>query len=165
MRLESISECEMLCDWSLVRNGWGYCASSRTLNLDITVPQVIHNETRLVTIRNLLKVYMKRNPVEFKLFVEQVNKERSHLLNELAMSEAGYYLKLMEIPAKVFYMMNHVFGNNWIDDPKTASAFLEVFKFARMNMTSTPTFSKVEHDTEPKPLVYDPREIIGHNST
>ena len=133
--------------------------------MEISVPEVINNETRLLTIRNLLKVYMKRNPVEFNLFIEQVNKERAHLLNELAMSDAGHFLKLMEIPAKVFYMMNHIFGNNWIDDQKTASAFLEVFKFARFNKSSTPNFSKVERNTEPEPTLYDVRDIIGYNST
>lgn len=132
--------------------------------MDINVPEIINNETRTETIRNILRVYMKRDPAEFRIFIEQVNAEKASLLNEIGMSEAGSYLKLMEIPAKIYYIMNHVFGCNWIDDPKTAKAFFDVFKFCRINLDSVPDFSKSLRDTEPKESVIDPREFLVNNS-
>lgn len=123
------------------------------------LPEIIHNESRRLTIENILKVYRKRDGAEYQVFVNQVKRERAHLLNALGMSEAGHFLKLMEIPAKVYYLMVQVFGNNWMDDPQTAKAFMDVFRVCRLNEDSVPDFSKVSRNTEPQPRLYDPREI------
>ncbi len=128
--------------------------------MEISLPEVITDENRRQTVENVLRVYRRRAGADYQIFVNQVKRERAHLLNHLGMSDAGHFLRLMEIPAKLFYLMCHVFGRHWVDDPKTAMCFMDAFREARINENSVPDFKKSGRDTEPEPLPYDPREIM-----
>jgi len=89
-------------------------------------------------IEKILKVWDKLHPDQVDAFIKQVNGIRQRLRYESAMSKGGTMLQVGEIPEKIFGVMAHVFGCNWMDDREIWTEFWDVFRGFRVNHKTVP---------------------------
>jgi hypothetical protein len=88
----------------------------------------------------LLKVYYKNTPKwKIQKFLDYCSQVRMALAHPLAFTMTKQFLRVAEIPNKIFHMMAVTFDNNeWRNDPKIMKPFLRRVSKFRINTTTQP---------------------------
>lgn len=109
-------------------------------NLVLPLAHILDDQkNREETIRRMLKVWAdNQDPVVLRQFMSQVQRARENLRHEKGWTMEKSFLRLAEIPARMYYMMIRCFGQEWRNDPKTAPIFWRSIKKLRFNQTSMP---------------------------
>ena len=112
-------------------------------------------EYRELSIRNLLKVWHKMTPTwKVKEYLDFANDVRSNLFYPKGFSKGKAFLKVAEIPNKIYLMMCYSFGQEWRNDFITMRAFLSAVSKFRINTTTSPmmTPDKIGEDNTGLPV-------------